>query len=89
MGEVIDIRISRDLFDQYVKEGVLSSDLMCVLEVQDTDILASPKYLEIKRLIYDEYQEFDTIREIHKKKVKELYKQLDELQHGKTGKETI
>lgn len=85
MSEQIDIRISRDLFDQYVKEGILTS--FSVLEVINEDVLSSFEYLDIKRQIAEEYQQFETQQKTHRQKTKELYKRLDELQHGKKTNE--
>ncbi len=82
MSEQIDIRISRDLFDQYVKEGILPIESFSVLELVNEDVLCSFEYLSVKRQIAEEYQQFELLQKTHRQKVKELYKQLDELQHG-------
>ena len=82
MSEVIDIRISRPLFDKYVKEGILSPDHFCVLEVQNQDVFASPLYVSLMDKIHTEYDNWEKAKKTHRLEIKRLYKQLDELQHG-------
>ena len=80
--EQIDIRISRELFDKYVKEGILHPDFFSVLEVVDTDAFCSAPYIELMQKIHEEYDKFEGEKKAHRQTIKELYKQIDELQHG-------